>query len=119
MRASELLSACFFVRGDVARAKSRVDMVMSGEYFEKNPIESQKAVNSEQMKVALLTGFAVDCGGARPASLKSLAPKPADMRMPPIDSSDTIMEAWFQDVVPNADGGGFDLRGIRRKNARK
>ena len=115
VRASELLSACFFVRGDVARAKSRVDMVMAGEYFEKNPIESQKAVNSEQMKVALLTGFAVDCGGARPDSLKSLAPKPADMRMPPIGSSDTIMEAWFQDVVPNADGGGFDLRGFVAK----
>ena len=115
VRASELLSACFFVRGDVARAKSRVDMVMSDAYFEKNPIESQKAVNSEQMKVALLTGFAVDCGGARPDSLKSLAPKPADMRMPPIGSSDTIMEAWFQDVVPNADGGGFDLRGFVAK----
>ena len=37
------------------------------------------------------------------------------MRMPPIGSSDTIMEAWFQDVVPNADGGGFDLRGFVAK----
>ena len=114
-RASEVFAASFFVRGDVKPAKRRVDFVIEDAYLQKNRNEAYRAANSEQMKVALITGFAVESGHTVPEAVRNVKVKPADMKMPPIGSSDTIMEDWFQDVLPSENGGGFNLGGFVAK----
>ena len=114
-RASEVFASSFFVRGDVKPAKKRVDFVIEDAYLEKNRNESHKAANSEQMKVALITGFGVTSGHSVPDAVRNVRIKPADMKMPPVGSSDTIMEDWFQDVLPSENGGGFNLKGFVAK----
>lgn len=115
LRASELMATSFFIRGDVKPFTKRVDLVISENYLKNNKLESFKAVNTEQTKLALVAGFATDCEVEPPAALRGVKIKPADIRMPPVGSSDTVMEAWFQDVVANENGGGFNLKAFVKK----
>ncbi len=119
LRAAEVMSSCFFIRGDVKPSKKRVDIVISEDYLKNNKRASFKAMNTEQMKLSLLTALATDCQTPRPSRVSGAEVKPADMRISPIGSSDTIMEAWFHDVVLNKDGGGFDLKGFVEKMRQK
>ena len=63
-RANEFLSYSMFYRGDVATTKNRVDMVYDQNYIDTNE-NIGKAMNREQSKVALMTGFAVEFPTAR------------------------------------------------------
>ncbi len=119
LRAAEVMSSCFFIRGDVKPSRKRVDIVISEDYLKKNKLASFKAMNTEQMKLSLLTALATDCQTPRPQRVSGAKVKSADMRISPIGSSDTIMEAWFHDVVLNKNGGGFDLKGFVQKMREK
>ena len=115
LRASEVVAACVFIRGDIAPSNKRVDMVISDKYLKDNPGEAGKAMNVEQMKVGLICGFATVCERDRPERVKHVKIPPADMKMSPVGSSDTIMEAWFQDVVADENSKGFSLEKFAKK----
>lgn len=89
-RANEFLSYVLFYRGDVKASPHRVDLVYDREYTE-NSKEIGNAMNKEQSKIALLTGFGITFPSARetPAA-KNIKHTPASLKIEPVGSS----ESW-------------------------
>lgn len=97
-RANEFLGACLFGRGDVQRARSRIDLAYDTAYLRNCPPDS--AVNSEQSKLSLLTGFALHVTDI-PFQSKSAFPlrkTPAKMTLSPAGGSQAKMELFFSEV---------------------
>ena len=94
-RANEFLSYAMFYRGDVATSRNRVDVVYDKHYLETSPYLN-KAMNREQSKVALLTGFAIDFPDARKTPMvKDIKGKSAILKMKPNGYSETWSAANF------------------------
>lgn len=94
-RANEFLSYAMFYRGDVATTKNRVDMVYDKKYLETSEYLG-KAMNREQSKVALMTGFAIDFPDARKTPMaRNIKSTPAVLKMKPSGYSDAWAAANF------------------------
>ena len=94
-RANEFLSYAMFYRGDVATTKNRVDMVYDKKYIETSE-NFGKAMNREQSKVALMTGFAIDFPDARKSPMaRNIKSTPAILKMKPNGYSDSWAAANF------------------------
>ena len=94
-RANEFLSYVLFYRGDVKTSSNRVDVVYEKEYIEKSE-QIGNAMNSEQSKIALMTGFAVEYPSARKTPIAgNIKPTPANIRIEPIGSTKTWSEMNF------------------------
>ncbi len=99
MRANEFLSYCFFYRGDVKRSPHRVDVVFDGGFVGGDRGIAHQ-INSEQSKISLITGFAIDFPGARKiADIENVKVKPADISLKPAAS----------ERLHPSKGEGFDL----------
>lgn len=106
-RANEFLTSVLFFRGDVKTSDRRVDIVYDDKYLE-NSREVGNAMNTEQSKLALLTGFGIEFPTARksPAAAK-IKTKPADLQFEPIGSS----ASWAASNVAGTGAGDkkFDI----------
>ncbi len=88
-RASDFLTHFLFARGDVARSPKRTDIIIDKSFVEKSP-DLPFGLNQEQVKISLMTGFAV----AFPDVVKTKV-KPADMSLAPIGASAIVTEQQF------------------------
>ncbi len=94
-RANEFLSYALFYRGDVKKTENRVDMIFDKDYLASSK-DIGRAMNSEQSKVALMTGFAIDFPSARKTPIaKNIRNSRAILKMSPEGSSDVWSAANF------------------------
>ena len=107
-RAAELYSSAMFIRGDVKKAKHRVDLKISNKFLE-NTALSMKGVNSLQTQLLLLTGFTATFDGECPESLKGVKIPKADITITPVGGSEILSEAWFHSVVEDPNNQTFNL----------
>ncbi len=103
VRASEFLSACLYRRGDVARAKGRVEMIVPKEALTTGGT-SLGAVSTEQSRLALMTGFSLAFPWAERPQRATDGGK-AEMRILPTGVSAVNAQDWFVDVIESKDGG--------------
>ncbi len=97
-RANEFIAACLFKRGDIKETTHQVQMQIPGAYF-KNNNNGVKAVNSEQNKIGLLTGFSLVFPDLnRPSTLKSVIPKP-DLAILPESGAEIAGGDWSASVI--------------------
>ncbi|MBQ6535140.1 MAG: hypothetical protein IJI37_08200 [Opitutales bacterium] len=106
IRCSELFNQCFFMRGDVKLSPHRIDMLISKEYAMGR--KGASSIGGGQMRIPLMTGFAMKCGAPNPEALKNVKPKPADLEIVPNGSSEIVTAGWFQNVV-DSKNGDFNL----------
>ncbi len=109
MRANEVFTSGFFLRGDIKPAKNRIEMEVTKDFLKNEYRRAQKAFNITQTRLGLLTGFRVDCEGEPPTEIKEVRPIAPAMKIQPIGSSDTKMDDWFQSVVEDSASVGFDI----------
>lgn len=97
-RANEFLGACLFGRGDVRRSKNRIDLSYDTGFLRNAPPES--AVNSEQSKLSLLTGFGLQVTDLPFRSRSSFQPPKAQaqLTLAPAGGSRARMELFFSEV---------------------
>ena len=88
-RANEFLSYCLFYRGDISPAKNRVDIILDADYIKNSPYIAN-ALNPEQTKIMLLTGFALRFASAQPHSPR-VGFSSADIEIKPVGASRTII----------------------------
>ena len=82
-RANEFLCYAMFYRGDVATTKNRVNLVIDQDYINKTPYLDY-ALNVEQIKTALLTGFAIELPKSRETqAVKNIKKTPSVYKMKP------------------------------------
>ncbi len=94
-RANEFLSYSLFYRGDVKTTQNRVDMIFDKDYLATSQ-NIGRAMNAEQSKVALMTGFAINFPSARKTpTARNLRPSRSILKMTPEGSSDVWSAANF------------------------
>ncbi len=108
-RANEFLGACLFRRGDVGRSQNRVELAYDRAYLRDCPPES--AVNSEQSKLSLLTGFALRVTDIpfESSSAFRIRKRPSCLTLSPAGGSQAKMELFFSEVG-SADKSSFSLK---------
>ncbi len=109
LRASEVFTSGFYLRGDIKPAKNRIEMMVTKDFLKNNYRQAQKAFNVTQTRLGLLTGFRVNCEGDVPEMLKNVNPPAPAMKIEPIGSSATKMDDWFQSFEADANSVGFDI----------
>ncbi len=101
-RANEFVAACLFKRGDVKLASHKVELQIPTNYLNVKA-NGNKAVNTEQSKIALMTGFSVAFPELKkPATLASETPKP-DMAILPDSGAEIKAGAWASSVAESKD----------------
>jgi len=115
MRANEVLAYLLFKRGDVARAKSRADIVLPARWFEKSLI-ARGPMNQDQAAVGLMVGLAAKLDGLpRPSGLPKPEVRPADIEFAPTDFSDVFPAGAYPNVDRScSDNGNFDIAKFAR-----
>ena len=106
-RANEFLSYVLFYRGDVKKSPSRVDLVYDKDYIE-NSKNFGNAMNDEQSKIALMTGFATDFPSARETPMvRNIRRTPASLKIKPVGYSET----WSSNNFASSGSGDkkFDI----------
>ena len=98
-RASEFLTACLYLRGDIQTTQHQVSLRIPQKYLEMN---CTKAVSSEQAKIGLLSGFNIDFPWAKRPQGISVAEKP-DIVIEPSKGAEIKTSDWFVDVVDSKD----------------
>ena len=106
IRCSELFNQCFFMRGDVKVAKSRVDMTVSEKFAMSD--EGAYGMSGGQTRLPLITGFSIKCDSPISESLKHVKPKKASLEVAPNGGAEIVTMGWFQTVV-DAKSGNFDI----------
>lgn len=97
-RANEFLGACLFARGDVRRSQNRIDLAYDTAWLRNCPPDA--AVNTEQSKLSLLTGFGLRVTDL-PFQSKSafrIREKTAELTLAPAGGSQAKMELFFSEV---------------------
>ena len=107
-RVAELFSAAMYTRGDVEKARHRIEMEISDDFLKNSPL-ALRALNTTQTQLLLLTGFASKFQGEVPAVVRNVKLKPADMTITPVGGSETISEAWFESVVEGGAKNAFNI----------
>ena len=108
MRANEFLSYCFFFRGDVKKSPHRVDVVFDEKFVSEDPAMAY-AMNREQSRISLLTGFAIDFAGARKISdLAGVKVRKPDVKLRPVGFSAAVSALNFTETGAAA-GEKFSL----------
>ena|GEM_PF-320146 len=105
-RAGQVLAAMLYQRGDVAPSPHTTAMVINDRYIFSNG-NMNRTMNSEQSKIALLSGFGLKYEGAIP---KGLPPyRKADMVVLPADGGGTVdVSQWAASVVESGSGKAID-----------
>ncbi len=97
-RANEFLAGCLFRRGDVTPARHRVELEV--------PCNDRHAVcpavNTEQSKIGLLTGFSVAFPELKPAAGVG-QPAPADLKLAPDAGAVLKSTGWAANVEASKD----------------
>lgn len=108
-RANEFLGACLYGRGDVRRSRNRIEVAYDRAYLRDCPPES--AVNSEQSKLSLLTGFGLRVKDQpfQSGSAFRLRETKSCLTLAPAGGSQAKMELFFSEVGA-ADKRTFSLR---------
>ncbi|MDQ0289206.1 carbohydrate binding domain-containing protein [Oligosphaera ethanolica] len=102
VRASQFLTACLFQRGDVSKARQRVELVVPEEVLVADGV-ADGAVSAEQSRLALITGFTIAFPWARPAP-KTFPGAPPAMQILPAGIATVDAHDWFVNVVESKDG---------------
>lgn len=102
VRASQFLSACLYQRGDVSKARQRVELVVPEEVLVANDV-ANGAVSAEQSRLALITGFTIAFPWARPAP-KTFPGETPVMQILPAGVAAVDAHDWFINVVESKDG---------------
>ena len=109
VRANEVLSAAFYLRGDVKPSPHRVDIVYEKDYIQKDDNATQ-AFNIEQSRAAFLTRLACDVSWEqKPAAVKKVKLPQADATMYPARCAELNSREWFQNIVSNGKTD-FDMK---------
>lgn len=116
VRASEFLSACLFRRGDVARAKKRVELVVPEEALTKGAT-SLGAVSTEQSRLGLMTGFSLVFPWAGRME-KTADGGRADLRLLPAGVAAVNAQDWFVDVIESKEGDFSLADSVRKMKAK-
>ena len=108
-RANEFLGACLFGRGDVRKSQNRIELAYNRAYLRDCPPEC--AVNSEQSKLSLLTGFGLRVTDIpfQSASAFRIRQTPSCLTLAPVGGSQAKMELFFSEVG-SADKNTFSLK---------
>jgi hypothetical protein len=104
-RASQVLAALIYGRGDVAPSTHTVALAFNDDYLSVNA-NMNRAVNTEQSKIALLCRFGLQYAGPVPAGLPPY-PK-ADLTVAPIDGAKIVSSQWASSVLDSATGNDLD-----------
>ena len=97
-RANDFLTNFLFKRGDVKRSPHRIDVVYGREFFEKSPNVAY-AVNDQQSRISLMTGFALSFpDGRKLEEIKAVEVKSPDMAMSPVGASAVEVAMNFAEV---------------------
>ena len=99
-RGNEFVAACLFRRADVKEAQHRVELQIPLSYITVDS-NGNRAVNTDQSKIALLTGFSVSFPELKRA-VKS-EPKKADLAILPVGGAEVKTGSMFADVVESKD----------------
>ncbi len=112
VRASEFLSGCLYRRGDVTRARKRIELVVPEEVLNRGAA-SLGGVSTEQSRLGLMTGFSLSFPWAKRME-KIAGGGEVDLRLLPAGVAAVNAQDWFVDVVESKDGG-FSLADAVRK----
>jgi len=96
-RANDFLSACLFRRGDVKEASRRVELQIPNNYLNASG-NSRKAANTEQDKIALMTGFTVAFPQIQGRKAGNVNVSPADIVILPDSGAETVDGEWATSV---------------------
>lgn len=116
-RANEFLSACLYKRGDVKKAPHRVELRIPSSFVNSNA-NGNKAVNTEQSKIALMTGFSLSFPDI---PLPKTCPKlqEADLVIPPAEGAKVWGVNLAATQVENSSGTDFSLQDFVTELKRK
>ena len=105
-RAGQVLAAMLYQRGDVAPSPHTTAMIINDRYIFSNG-NMNRTMNSEQSKIALLSGFGLQYEGAVP---KGLPPyRKADMVVFPAEGGGIVdVSQWAASVVESGSSKGID-----------
>jgi hypothetical protein len=107
-RANEFIAACLFRRGDVKAAAHRVELQVPASFLHAKA-NGNRAVGTEQSKIALMTGFSIAFPERkRPQTLASAIPPP-DLAIGP-DGGATITAGDWASSVAEAKDSTFSLQ---------
>lgn len=103
VRANEFLAGCLFQRGDVKKSTNSVELCFSKKFLYKNK-NSDKAVSSDQGKLALMTGFSLAFPDfPKPAGVPAKLSAPS-MIVLPSGGGQIGGDEWATSVIDSNDG---------------
>lgn len=101
-RANEFIAAHLFKRGDVRKASHRVELRIPSAFLSKD-CAANAALNSEQGKIALMTGFSVSFPDMEKANGVPEKTEHPDIVIAPSGSSSVEGSEWFTNVKDSGD----------------
>ncbi len=107
-RANEFLSACLFKRGDVKPAPHHIEIELPTAYLD-TAANGNKALNTEQSKIGLLTGFGLSYPDL-PLAAGCSKPPAADLVLPPAEGAKVWGVNLAATQVQNSTGSDFSLQ---------
>lgn len=96
-RANEFLSAFLFRRGDVKQAVHGVELQIPEKTVREN-CDGNKAVNTEQSKIALMTGFSSVYLDLRKDPAPQVSTRKPDLAIVPVGGAQLEGSGWFSSV---------------------
>jgi hypothetical protein len=106
-RVNDFLTYFMFYRGDVKKSPHRIDVVFDKNYMDNSP-NVGLALNDEQSKISLMTGFAVSFpDGRKLDEVKAVKLQPADMVFAPVGASAIEADLNFANIGKSV-GADFD-----------
>ena len=106
-RANDFITACLFQRGDVKKAAHRVELQIPSQYLHAS---GNKAINTEQDKIALMTGFSITFPEIKRLT-KSASIRPPDSVILPDSGAEVIAGEWSTSVEASRNSA-FSLKGF-------
>lgn len=107
-RANQFITAMLFKRGDVREAAHQVQIKIPSAYLNANN-NGSRMINTEQGKIALMTGFSLAFPDIkRPSSIHSIPIQP-DLSLFPDSGAETVGGEW-EAKFKNSLGGKFSLQ---------
>ncbi len=107
LRAGEFLSGCLYGRGDVKKSPNRLILQIPDKFLNIN-CNRKSTVNSDQCKLGLISGFALEFPGLpKPSGVPAKMSKPSFILKPAIGSSETGSD-WFS-LIKDLTDHSFNL----------
>ncbi len=117
IRANEFLAGCLFQRGDVTKSLNNLELRLSKQFLNANN-NSDRPVNSDQSKLALMTGFSLAFPELPKPQGVPQQPSTTAMAITPAGGGDIGGDEWATSIIDSKDGSfSLDEAVVKLKQA--